>query len=156
MIMSRARARNDRGRRFEELTDAEIVALAINNEEEASRTYQSFASVLEADYPDSARLFSDMAGEEAEHNARLRALFASKFGDTIPMIAAADVHGIPQESPAAGGMPTGADAMRRRARQMEDDATRFYHQAAARVSDAEVRTVFANLAAAEAAQVPSR
>jgi rubrerythrin len=46
--------------------------------------------------------------------------------------------------------------MRRRARQMEDDATRFYHQAAARVSDAEVRTVFANLAAAEAAQVPSR
>jgi rubrerythrin len=50
MIMSRARARNDRGRRFEELTDAEIVALAINNEEEASRTYQSFASVLEADY----------------------------------------------------------------------------------------------------------
>jgi rubrerythrin len=151
MIMSRARARNDRGRRFEELTDAEIVALAINNEEEASRTYQSFASVLEADYPDSARLFSDMAGEEAEHNARLRALFASKFGDTIPVIAAADVHGIPQESPAAGGMPTGADAMRRRARQMEDDATRFYHQAAARVSDAEVRTVFANLAAAEAA-----
>ncbi len=151
MIMGGPRARSGQGRHFEELTDAEIVALAINNEEAASRTYQSFANVLEPDYPDSARLFTEMAGEEAEHNTRLKALFTSKFGGAIPTIAAADVQGITHETPTSGGMPTGADAMRRRARQMEDDATRFYHQAAARVSDPEVRTVFADLAAAEAA-----
>ena len=151
MIMSSAKGRAGRTRQFEHLTDAEVIALAISNEKEAAATYRGFAENLRSDYPDSARLFTDMADEETQHQERLTALFKSKFGETMPMIVAGSVQGIAQESASAAAKPSGTEAMRRRARQMEHDATRFYHQAAARVSDPAIRKVFAELAAAESA-----
>jgi rubrerythrin len=151
MIMSTSRRRGERVRRFEELTDAEVVALAISNEQDATRTYTEFADALRDEYPESARLFAEMADEEMEHHARLTALFHEKFGDIIPQIAAGSVRGVAQEVASNPARPDGAEAMRRRARQMEDDAVRFYHQAAGRVSDAAIRRVFAALAEAEAA-----
>ena len=138
-------------RQFEELTDAEVVALAISNENEAARTYKDFAETLKGEFPDSARLFEEMAAEEAEHGERLTSLFTAKFGAAIPAVRASDIRGIPQERPASSGRPGNSAAMRRRAWQMEEDATRFYHQAAGRVSDPAVRSVFADLAIAEAA-----
>ena len=50
-----------RGRHIDDLRDAEILALAISNEEQASRAYTEFAEALRADYPDTARMFTDMA-----------------------------------------------------------------------------------------------
>lgn len=151
MMMGRARGPASGPRRFEDLTDAEVVALAISNEEEAARTYRDFSKSLSTDYADSARLFTEMADEETQHCARLTALFTDKFGATIPKIVARNVRGIAQESGTGAAKPSGTEAMRRRARQMEDDAVRFYHQAASRVSDPSICGVFAELAAAEAA-----
>ena len=151
MMMSSNRTRAPRNRPFDDLSDAEIVALAISNENDAARTYNGFAEALKSDFPDSARLFTEMAAEETEHSQRLTDVFTSRFGDTVPTILAANITGIPQERPASSTMPGGAAAMRARARQMEEDATRFYHQAAARVVDVSLRRVFADLAAAESA-----
>ena len=45
----------------------------------------------------------------------------------------------------------GAEGYRRQARQMEANASRFYHQAASRTLDASIRNVLGDLAVAEAA-----
>ena len=140
-----------RKRNFEDLSDAEILAVAIANEEEASRTYTEFAESLRDGYPDSARMFTDMAMEETEHRHRLIDLFRTKFGETIPPIRAEDVRGVVQERPAGLVVTLGAEAMRRQARQMEVNASRFYHLAASRTQDATIRNVLGDLAVAEAA-----
>ncbi len=54
-------------RAFESLTEREILALAISNEEEDGRIYADFAEGLREDYPDTAQVFTDMAAEEDEH-----------------------------------------------------------------------------------------
>ncbi len=140
-----------RKRHIEDLSDPEVLALAITNEEEAARTYMGFAEQLRDDYPDSSRMFNDMAEEETEHRHLLLDLFRKKFGETIPAIKAADVRGLAQEKPATTLTPLGAEGMRRQARQMETNASRFYHQAASRTLDASIRKVFGDLAFAEAA-----
>ena len=140
-----------RGRHIEDLTDAEILALAISNEEQASRAYTGFAEALRADYPDTARMFTEMAREETGHRHQLVELFKSKFGETIPKIEAADVRGLLQEKPSALAKLQGPEGMRRQARQMEANASRFYHQAASRTLDVTIRNVLGDLAVSEAA-----
>jgi rubrerythrin len=78
-------------------------------------------------------------------------MFSEKFGGSIPSIQAGNVSGIVQERPSWVVKPQGPQAMRNQARKMEDGATRFYHQAASRISDPAIRTLLAELAAAEAA-----
>ncbi len=140
-----------RGRHIEDLSDAEILALAINNEEQASRAYTGFAEALRTDYPDTARMFTEMAQEETGHRHQLIELFKSKFGETIPNIDAADVRGLLQERPSGLAKFQGPEGMRRQARQMEANASRFYHQAASRTLDVTIRNVLGDLAVAEAA-----
>jgi hypothetical protein len=108
-----------RGRHIEDLSDAEILALAISNEEQANRAYTDFAESLRTDYPDSARMFTEMAREETDHRHRLVKLFKEKFGETIPRIHAEDVRGIVQERPSGLAKFQGAEALRRQARHME-------------------------------------
>ncbi|MGI4941429.1 MAG: iron exporter MbfA [Janthinobacterium lividum] len=140
-----------RGRHIEDLSDAEILALAIGNEEQASRAYTGFAEALRTDYPDTARMFTEMAEEETGHRHQLVALFKSKFGETIPNIDPADVRGLLQERPSGLAKFQGPEGMRRQARQMEANASRFYHQAASRTLDVTIRNVLGDLAVAEAA-----
>ncbi len=140
-----------RGRHIEDLSDAEILALAISNEEQASLAYTGFAETLSADYPDTARMFTEMAWEETGHRHRLVELFRAKFGETIPRIDAADVRGLLQERPSGSTKFQGAEGMRRQARQMEANASCFYHQAASRTLDVTIRNVLGDLAVAEAA-----
>ena len=101
-----------RGRHIEDLSDAEILSLAISNEEQASRAYTEFAESLRADYPDTARMFTEMAEEETGHRHKLVELFKSKFGETIPKIDAADVRGLLQERPTALAKLQGPEGMR--------------------------------------------
>jgi rubrerythrin len=142
---------NRRMRRFDDLTDQEILALAIASEEQASAAYLEFAETLRADYPDSARMFTEMAMEENDHRRRLSAMFERKFGDTIPAIKADEVRGLVVEKPAGLVIVGGGEAMRKQARQMEANASRFYHQAASRTNDLTIRNLLAELAVAEAA-----
>jgi len=136
-------------RSFSDLTEQDVLALAISNEEEDGRTYADFAQSLRDNYPDSAHVFEDMAEEESGHRRALIDLYVSRFGNHIPQVRRHDIRGAPRYQPAWQVVPRGIDAIRRQARQMEADASRFYMQAAARATDAGTRKLLGDLAAAE-------
>ena len=140
-------------RRFDDLTEKEVLALAINNEEEDGRIYADFADALRDEYPDSARIFSDMAAEEDGHRRALIDGYVARFGTHIPLVRRGDVRGAPARPPVWQVQARGIAAVRRHARQMEADASRFYLQAAARSSHAPVRKLLGDLAAAEVQHV---
>ena len=73
-------------KRFRDLSEQEIIALAISSEEDDARIYRGYAENLRAEYPDSAAIFDGMAAEEDMHRKRLIDLHATRFGDTIPLI----------------------------------------------------------------------
>ena len=135
---------------FAELTEREILALAISNEEEDGRIFADFAHALHEDYPDTARMFVDMAGEEGEHRRQLIDLFVSRFGEHIPLVRRQDVKGNVPRKAVWQVRPLGVDAVRRQAAQMERDAERFYRAAASRSTDAGIRKLLGDLADAEA------
>ena len=137
-------------KRFDELTEPEVLALAISNEEEDGRIYADFAHILRGDYPDTARMFDDMAVEENGHRRQLIDTFTSRFGDHIPLVRRQDVKGNIGRKAVWQVRALGIDAMRRQAAEMERDAERFYREAAARSSDAAVRKLLGDLAEAEA------
>jgi rubrerythrin len=97
---------------FTELTEPEILALAISNEEEDGRIYADFAHSLREDYPDTAQMFVDMAAEESEHRRQLIDLFVSRFGDHIPLVRRQDVRGNVARKPVWQIRPLGVDAVR--------------------------------------------
>ena len=136
-------------RAFIDLTERELLALAIASEEEDGRIYADFAHALQSDYPDSARMFGDMADEENEHRRKLIDLFQSRFGSHIPFVQRQDVRGWVQRKPVWQVRAQGIEAVRRHVQQMEHDAARFYQQAAARASDAGIRKLLGDLAADE-------
>ena len=137
-------------KRFDELTEAEVLALAISNEEEDGRIYADFAHGLRGDYPDTARMFDDMAAEESGHRRQLIDAFTRRFGDHIPLVRRGDVKGNIARRPVWQARALGAGAMRRQAAEMERDAERFYRQAAARSTDASTRRLLGDLADTEA------
>ena len=53
---------------FADLTEQEILALAISSEEDDSRTYLTFAHQLMEKFPASAKVFIEMAEEEQTRN----------------------------------------------------------------------------------------
>ena len=78
-------------KRFADLTEQEVLALAIANEEEDSRIYRDFAQGLRDEYPASAKVFDEMAGEEVHHRTMLYDLYRKKFGEHLPPIRRNDV-----------------------------------------------------------------
>jgi rubrerythrin len=136
-------------RNFSELSEREILALAIGNEEEDGRIYADFAERLREDYPDSARIFQDMSAEENEHRRSLIDLYAVKFGQHIPLIRRQDVKGF-VASRQFWHLPTlKIEIVRKAAREMETQSGRFYRAAAARTTDAAIRKLLGDLAEVE-------
>jgi erythrin-vacuolar iron transport family protein len=84
---------------FSDLSEQELLALAINLEEEDSRIYDEFAHALQGNYPDTAKLFRAMAAEESGHRHRLLTPFRARFGDHIPLIRRQDVKGFVERKP---------------------------------------------------------
>jgi len=78
---------------FDNLSEREILALAISLEEEDERIYADFAEGLRNDFPASAAIFDGMRIEESIHRRRLLDLFREKFGDHIPLLRRQDVRG---------------------------------------------------------------
>ena len=71
-------SRDQRGRsvkKFSDLTEQEVLALAITNEEEDSRIYRGFAEGLREQFPSSAKVFDEMADEEVTHRTMLFDLY---------------------------------------------------------------------------------
>ena len=137
-------------RTFSELSEQEILALAIALEEEDQRVYLEYAHGLAERYPNSAKVFTDMAAEESEHRRRLIELYRQRFGEHIPLIRRQDVRGFVQHSPIWMVRPLGLDKVRQQAEVREYETRRFYEQAAARATDAGIRELLGDLAAAEA------
>ncbi len=136
-------------RNFDDLSEREMLALAISNEEEDSRIYADFADGLIEDYPASAKVFTEMAAEENEHRRRLIDLFVSKFGEHIPLIRRQDIRGYIPQKPIWQIRPLNLDAVRAHAHEMERAAGRFYRQAITRASDASIRKLLGDLAEVE-------
>lgn len=136
-------------RDFDQLTERDILALAISSEEEDGRIYADFAHTLDTDYPASAKVFRDMATDESGHRRLLIDLFVEKFGDHIPLIRRGDVKGFMQRPAMWGIQARGLDAMRAQAQAMEREVAIFYRRASDRSTDAQIRRTLGDLAEAE-------
>ena len=136
-------------KRFADLTEPEVLALAISNEEEDARIYLQFANRLRADFPASAKIFEEMAEEEHGHRHQLATLYATKFGDTLPYITRQDVKGFLKRNPVWLLDTIRIETVRRQAEIMEIEAAAFYEQAAERARDLDVRRLLADLAEVE-------
>ncbi len=137
-------------RRFSDLSEQEILALAISNEEDDARIYRQYAELLRADFPASAKVFDGMAEEEDEHRRLLIDAHKARFGDMIPLIRREHVAGFYARRPVWLVENLGLEAIRGEAREMERQAEQFYRKAADRTSDANIRKLLGDLAAAEA------
>ncbi|MFW8633456.1 iron exporter MbfA [Cribrihabitans pelagius] len=136
-------------KQFSDLTEQEILALAISSEEDDARIYRSFAAQLRPDYPDSAAMLDGMAAEEDEHRAGLIGLHEARFGPAIPLIRREHVAGYYARRPVWLTRNLGPERIREEAKAMERQAERFYTAAAARSRDAATRKLLGDLAAAE-------
>ena len=140
-------------RRFADLSEQDILALAISSEEDDGRIYRSYGDKLRADYPASAAVFDGMAAEEDQHRIRLIDLHVARFGPVIPLIRREHVAGFYARNPVWLTENLGLEKIRAEARQMEVQAAAFYHKAAARSTDAATRKLLGDLAAAESGHV---
>lgn len=140
-------------RNFADLSEQEILALAISLEEDQSRIYADYAQGLEQDFPASATVFREMAAEENTHRRLLIDTYTSRFGPHIPLIRGQDVKGFIRYEPIWMLRPLGLEKVRRQAEMMEAEANRFYLQASKRATDAGIRKLLGDLAAAETKHV---
>jgi rubrerythrin len=135
---------------FSDLSEQEILALAITNEEEDSRIYRGFAEGLREQFPSSAKVFDEMAEEEVHHRTMLFDLYRQKFGEYLPLIRRQDVKGfLHPKQPLWLTRPLGLEEVRKFAENMEFEAERYYRRAAANARDASVRQLLIELAEAE-------
>jgi erythrin-vacuolar iron transport family protein len=136
-------------KRFADLTEPEILALAISLEEEHGRIYAEYADGLKADFPASAKIFTEMAEEEHVHRRQLIDLFQTTFGEKIPLVRRQDVSGFVKHEPLWLVRPLGVEKVRAQVEAIEDETRRFYETATARTSNPAVRKLLGDLAAAE-------
>ncbi len=136
-------------KKFSQLTEPEILALAIALEEEDSRIYGDFAEGLRQDFPASAKLFDEMQAEEDGHRRSLIDMFRARFGEHIPLIRRQDIQGFVERRPVWRIRPLGLNIVRKQVEIMELETRQFYERAIARVSDANVRKLLGDLAEVE-------
>ncbi|MGD1023790.1 MAG: iron exporter MbfA [Candidatus Sulfotelmatobacter sp.] len=133
-------------KKFQELTEREVLALAITLEEEDERVYSDFAEGLRQDYPASAAMFEGMREEESGHRRRLIELYQQKFGEHIPLIRRQDVRGFVERPALWLIRPMRIDAVRKEASTMEVETRRFYEKASTVTQDASIRQLLDDLA----------
>lgn len=131
---------------FRDLTEAQLLALAISAEEEDGRIYRDFAEALRADFPASSALFAKMADEEDGHRHRLLDLYRRRFGNHIPLIRREEVRGFLRRRPSWQLTALRPERARQEAALMEIQSRRFYEAAAQRTTDASMRQLLGDLA----------
>jgi rubrerythrin len=136
-------------RNFESLSEREVLALAIQLEEDDARIYADFAEGLREAYPASAQVFEGMRQEESQHRHRLFELYKQKFGEHIPLIRREDVRGFVKRRPVWLYKPLGLEVVRRQAAAMEMEVRNFYEKVAAKSQDASLRQLLGDLAEEE-------
>jgi rubrerythrin len=136
-------------RKFKDLSEREILALAIALEEEDGRVYADFADGLREAYPATAKLFEEMREEESGHRATLIETFRARFGEHIPLVRRQDIKGFMQRRPFWLTRPLKISEVRRHAEMMELETRQFYPKAIAQVTDAGIRKLLGDLEEAE-------
>jgi erythrin-vacuolar iron transport family protein len=136
-------------RNFRDLSEREILALAISLEEEDSRIYGEFADGLRERYPSSASMFDQMQHEETRHHSRLVDIYKQRFGAHIPLLRRQDVKGFAERRPVWRVRPLGLETVRKQAATMELETRRFYERAIQRMTDASARQLLGELAETE-------
>jgi len=136
-------------RNFKDLSEREILALAIGLEEEDGRIYGDFVDGLRESYPATAQMFEEMQEEESGHRRSLIETYRQRFGEHIPLIRRQDVKGFVDRRPVWLIRPLRIDLVRKQAEIMELETRRFYERAMQRVTDASTRKLLGDLAEAE-------
>src|ERR1700693_4923319 len=136
-------------KKFSQLSERDILALAISLEEEDSRVYADFADGLRETYPEIAKILGEMREEESQHRASLIETYRIRFGDHIPLIRRHDVKGFVQRRPIWLSRPLRIQDVRKQVEVMELETRRFYERAMQQVSDAGVRKLLGDLAEVE-------
>ena len=137
-------------RRFSDLSEQEVLALAISSEEDDARIYRSYAERLRSTYGATAMVFEGMAAEEDDHRRRLIDLHRQRFGEVIPLLRREHVAGFYARRPVWLVENLSLDTIRTEAEAMEKQAETFYLRAAQATTDAGTRKLLGDLAAAEA------
>ena len=140
-------------RTFDSLSESELLALAIWQEEEDARIYCEFAQQLQATYPATADVFLAMEKEEEGHHQRLSNLYHKKFGPHVPLIRRQDVKGFLRHQPVWLTRSLGIEKVRSQVALMEAETERYYRKAALRAADPDVRALLNSLADAEQGHV---
>lgn len=136
-------------KRFRDLSEREILALAISLEEEDGRIFGDFAEGLRETYPATSKVLDEMRTQESDHRARLIDLFRQRFGEHIPLIRPQDVKGFIERRPIWLTRPLGIEAVRKQVELLELETGRFYERAEKLVTDASTRKLLGDLAEAE-------
>jgi erythrin-vacuolar iron transport family protein len=147
--MAVAQQREHALKTFAQLSEQEILALAISLEEEHGRIYADYADGLKDSFPASAKVFTEMAEEENEHRRWLIDMHRAKFGEHIPHVRREDVKGFLKHEPIWLMRPLGLDKVRAQAEAIEYETRNFYERTLERTSDASIRKLLGDLAAAE-------
>lgn len=134
---------------FSDLSEREVLAVAISSEEEDSRIYMAFAEDLAERYPASAKVFEEMAEEERSHRNSLLQMYEERFGQNLPPIRREDVKGFLKRRPVWLSKNLPLDTVRKEAENMEFQAARFYQRAAEQTTDVGIRKLLSDLAEIE-------
>jgi len=137
-------------RSFQDLNEQEILALAIDSEEDDSRIYSEFAERLKEQYPATSRTLITMRDEELDHAHRLMESFKASYGEHLPFIRRQDVKGFITRKPLWLSRLLTVDQVRKEVETMEYESRSFYEAAAKRTSNLSVRKLFNELALVEA------
>lgn len=129
-----------------DLTEQQLLALAISNEEDDSRIYRAFAVNLRENYPATAKVFEGMAEEETGHRTRLYDLYRTKFGEFLPLVRRQDVKGFLKRKPLWLTTHLSIETIRAEAVSMEQEAAAFYRKAASQSLDVSIRQLLNDLA----------
>lgn len=136
-------------KRFTDLDEREILAVAIATEEEDARVYLCFAEDLEERYPATAKVFEDMAQVENDHRKDLLELYERRFGANLVPIRREDVQGTLRRRPLWLSKNQPLDAIRKELAAREAASTAFYTRAAERTHDIATRGLLYDLALVE-------
>jgi rubrerythrin len=136
-------------KKFKDLTEREILALAISLEEQDARIYADYADGLRATYPETANIFDEMREQEEEHRNSLFETYRERFGEHIPLIRREDVKGFVQRRPLWLSRPLRINDVRKQVEIMELETRRFYERSIQQVTDAGIRKLLGDLAEVE-------
>jgi rubrerythrin len=134
---------------FHDLTEREILALAISLEEEDERVYADLAEEVRQDFPASAAVFDGMREQESSHRRKLLEAYGKRFGQHIPFIRRQDVKGFVYRRPVWRIRRLGLEAMKKQIAALEMESRRFYEKASARTQDVSTRQLLDDLAQEE-------